>query len=332
MCDLPRDRLRTSRCQSLQSPCLRFPMSRKLASATPKLSIMYVPVARKISRYCLITAIAGNAQVQSVEYGRRSLNDFKKYYVEPNDTSGILASSIHASTASHNFRNRDSSFRQHRSQRIRELPPSPDLALRRRKLVYRDNLYSLHVGSNRLSRFTDLTPQGFSKDAELISRARKWIRRELQVFDFLNPEKGEGEGIRRKANNVEFLLEYIIAILKTVDVKGSGGQAEDMLQDYLGRDNTRLFLHELRAWLRSPFRSLQNWDRNVQYKVSEDHKQHPISLGSKNPTYDRSGLIERGVQGYKRSDPPSVADRFQSSASHHNPPRKRRAVQMHCPD
>ena len=286
---------------------------------------------RNFNRYRLITAITGNAQVRSVEYGRRSLNDLKTYYVEPNDTSGITVSSIHASTASHHFRHRHSS-RQHRSQRIRELPPSPDLALHRRKLVYRDNLYSLHVGSNRLSCFTDLTPQGFSKDAELISRARKWIRRELQVFDFLNPESGEGEGIRRKANNAEFLLEYIVAILKTVDVKGSGGQAEDMLQDYLGRDNTRLFLHELRAWLRSPFTSLQDWDRNVQYKGSEDHKKHPFSLGPKSPTFNRSGLAKVGVQGCKRSDPPSVANRFQFPASHHNPPRKRRAVQMQSPD
>lgn len=69
----------------------------------------------------------------------------------------------------------------------------------------------------------------------------------------------------RRANNAEFLLEYIIAILKTVDIKGSGGQAEDMLQEFLGRDNTRLFLHELKAWLRSPYTSLEDWDRNVQY-------------------------------------------------------------------
>ena len=56
-----------------------------------------------------------------------------------------------------------------------------------------------------------------------------------------------------------------MAILKTVDIKGSGGQAQDMLQEFLGADNTRLFLHELRAWLRSPFIALEAWDRNVQY-------------------------------------------------------------------
>ena len=139
-----------------------------------------------------------------------------------------------------------------------------DTALLRRQDIYRFKLYSLHVGSNRLSRFRELTPQLFVRDQELVSRAKIWIRRELQVFQFLNTDVGENE-IARRANNAEFLLEYIIAILKTVDVKGSQAQAEDMLQEFLGRDNTRLFLHELKAWLRSPYTTLDNWDRNVQY-------------------------------------------------------------------
>lgn len=72
-------------------------------------------------------------------------------------------------------------------------------------------------------------------------------------------------GTSKQANNEEFLLEYIIAILRTVNIKGSGGQAEDMLSDFLGAENTRLFIHELRAWLRSPYIALEDWDRNVQY-------------------------------------------------------------------
>lgn len=110
----------------------------------------------------------------------------------------------------------------------------------------------------------------FARNADLVSKARKWIRRELQVFGFLNPapdnyEAGEAANATRRAKNAEFLLEYIVAILKTVDIKGSGGQAEDMLQEFLGREHTRLFLHELRGWLRSPYLSLEAWDRNVQY-------------------------------------------------------------------
>lgn len=51
-----------------------------------------------------------------------------------------------------------------------------------------------------------------------------------------------------------------------MDIKGSAGQAEELLRDFLGRDNARLFLHELQAWLRSPYVSLEDWDRNVQYE------------------------------------------------------------------
>lgn len=88
------------------------------------------------------------------------------------------------------------------------------------------------------------------------------------MFEFLKPDATGSGSADRRANNAEFLLEYIVAILKTVDIQGSGGEAEDMLKDFLGRDNTRLFLHELRAWLRSPYTSLDDWDRHVQYNDS----------------------------------------------------------------
>lgn len=143
-------------------------------------------------------------------------------------------------------------------------PTTADQALLRRRHIYRHQLFSLHVGSNRVSRFRDLTPHLFSSDSELVSRARKWIRRELQVFEFLTPDSNRA-ATDRKANNAEFLLEYIVAILKTVDIQGSSGQAEEMLQEFLGRENTRLFLHELRTWLRSPYIALEDWDRHVQY-------------------------------------------------------------------
>jgi hypothetical protein len=98
------------------------------------------------------------------------------------------------------------------------------------------------------------------------------------VFEFLNPDTnsdgaGRSDGdraVHRRANNAEFLLEYIIAILRTVDIKGSGGQAEELLQEFLGRANARLFLHELHAWLRSPYNSLEDWDRAVQYDEAGD--------------------------------------------------------------
>jgi hypothetical protein len=74
-----------------------------------------------------------------------------------------------------------------------------------------------------VSGFRELT--AFTGDDELVSRARRFIRRELQVFEFLNPPSSSRTNDRR-ANNAEFLLEYIVAVLKTADIQGSGGQAD----------------------------------------------------------------------------------------------------------
>ncbi|TAQ85835.1 hypothetical protein B7494_g5855 [Chlorociboria aeruginascens] len=169
-------------------------------------------------------------------------------------------------TTRHNFDYRTRRSRPRREY-IAKSPQTPNEALLRRRAIYHHQLFSLHVGSNRISKYRDLTPRLFSTDTELVSRARKWMRRELQVFEFLTSHESFGRRATadRRVNNAEFLLEYIVAILKTVDIQGSGGHAEEMLQEFLGRENTRLFLHELRAWLRSPFISLEDWDRNVQY-------------------------------------------------------------------
>lgn len=71
-----------------------------------------------------------------------------------------------------------------------------------------------------------------------------------------------------RIGNPEYLLEYIVAVIRTVDIKGSAGQAEMMLRDFLGREYACLFLHELQSWLRSPFETLREWDAAVQYDES----------------------------------------------------------------
>lgn len=178
---------------------------------------------------------------------------------------------------------------------------SEDDEIIRRRQIYRDQLYSLHVGSNRMSQYRELTPQLFEQDSNLVSRARMWLRRELKVFEFLHtpaaPQGSQDAVTRRRANNAEFLLEYIIAILKTVDIQGSQGQAEDMLQEFLGRENTRLLLHELKAFLRSPYTSLKDWDRAVQYPSDRPRKrptddydgQTSSSRSSPRPRHDGDG-------------------------------------------
>ncbi|PMD42497.1 hypothetical protein L207DRAFT_424340 [Hyaloscypha variabilis F] len=228
------------------------------------------------------------AEVKTVRYGIKDDQPFKTYDV-PTKKSAIQP-------ASNALRAQDFDHRGRRSFRPRrEYAPRPlvtaDEALLRRRHIYRNKLYSLHVGTNRVSRFRDLTPALFTSDTEIVSRARKWIRRELQVFEFLNPDVASGSD--RRANNAEFLLEYIVAILKTVDIQGSGGQAEEMLKEFMGRENTVLFLHELRAWLRSPYVNLEDWDTHVQYGEPELRK----GDGSTYPKFHserRSGPSQRG--------------------------------------
>ncbi|ORY68198.1 uncharacterized protein BCR38DRAFT_334936 [Pseudomassariella vexata] len=149
-------------------------------------------------------------------------------------------------------------------------------AIRWRREVYVDQLYSLHVGSNQFSRYRELSPQQFQSDTALVSRARMWLRRELKVFRFLHtpsaPQNSHNSTDRRRAENPEFLLEYIIAILKHMDIQGSQGQAEELIQEFLGCTNTRLLLHELKNFLRSPYTSLEEWDRNVQYDESRKRR------------------------------------------------------------
>ena len=110
-----------------------------------------------------------------------------------------------------------------------------------------------------------------ANDPELQSKARTWIRRELRVFSFLHTDPaGSSSQASTTSSNAEFLLSYIVSFLKMVDVKASNGHAEDLLTEFLGRDTSRLFLHELNAWLRSPYTRLKDWDAEVQYEDTSD--------------------------------------------------------------
>jgi hypothetical protein len=210
------------------------------------------------------------SSITEIQYDFRSNKYHQTYKVLPQKTRPGSSSATYSRPNLYHTRTR----RPQQSRRYHEPRPTPDEAILRRRRVYQNHLYSLHVGSNRVSQFQVLTPQLFTSNPTLVTRARKWIRRELQVFSFLHPSSTTSPekttaGADRRSNNAEFLLEYIIAILKTVDIQGSQGEAEEMLQEFIGRENTRLFLHELRAWLRSPYTELDDWDRHVQYDESK---------------------------------------------------------------
>ncbi|EEQ91390.1 RING finger domain-containing protein [Blastomyces dermatitidis ER-3] len=226
------------------------------------------------------------ATVTSVKYGTEigSTSGQRVYRLPPPSHTPTTTASRESASGAHPHPRRFPRPPRHRPRRDSPTTPAPDDPVIRRRHIYRHQLYSRRVGTNRLSQYRELTPQHFNQDDHLVSRARKWIRRELQVFAFLNPTSDTessssspssttapaGAGRHRAANNAEFLLEYIIAILRTVDVKGSSGQAEELLREFIGRKNARLFLHELQAWLRSPYNSLTDWDRAVQYDDVDD--------------------------------------------------------------
>ncbi|KAF1843911.1 uncharacterized protein K460DRAFT_288608 [Cucurbitaria berberidis CBS 394.84] len=202
-------------------------------------------------------------EVTAVQYDWQSPTDFKSYPVRRSHPPKNIPSNVST---------RPSLFapyglpRRPRGGRRPYSPPIEDVALRGRREVYQRNLYSLHVGSNRFSGYRDITPQMVASSPDLQSKARAWIRRELRVFTFLHTDPtGSITNESTTSSNAEFLLSYIVSILKMVDIKASSGHAENLLAEFLGRENSRLFLHELNAWLRSPYTKVEEWDLNTQY-------------------------------------------------------------------
>jgi hypothetical protein len=127
-----------------------------------------------------------------------------------------------------------------------------------RRQIYARNRFSQRIGSNALSGHRDFAARDFTLSSSLQSRARIFLRRELVVFSFLDtPQRG-------------YLVEYIVAVLRAFDVKGADGKAAELLAEFLGRRNAVLLLHELEAWLRSPWTALVRWDREVQYGTESE--------------------------------------------------------------
>lgn len=195
--------------------------------------------------------------VTKVEYDFRSPEDYKTYHV-PKDHQPLRND-----TSAHARRSHLPLNRHRRQQPAAPPPPTDDPSLSRRKHIYRHRLFALHVGSNRFSQYRSITPSDFSSQA-LQSKARTFLRRELQVFSFLDSSSTNIPG-RGRGGNRDFLIEYIIAILKTCEIRGADGKAEELVSEFLGRENARQLLHELEAWLRSPFATLREWDEVVQY-------------------------------------------------------------------
>ncbi|KAK1069268.1 hypothetical protein LTR12_001120 [Friedmanniomyces endolithicus] len=203
------------------------------------------------------------ALVTEVQYDWRGPEDYKTYRVPKQETAPATGQGRRQGP-SRRFAAVQASTSDGRPGTTVEDP-----ALHRRRQIYREKTYSLHVGTNPISQYHDFTSEAFAASADLQSQARAFLRRELKVFSFLDATR-----TRRGGNTREFLVEYIIAVLKVNEIKGAGGHAEDLVAEFLGMENARMLLHELEAWLRSPFGRLEAWDEQMQYRnASTDEKQ-----------------------------------------------------------
>nr|CDP30071.1 Putative protein of unknown function [Podospora anserina S mat+] len=204
-------------------------------------------------------------------------------------------------------------------------PSTPDQALQRRQHIYRHNLFSLRphprpvcipsgtntppldIGSSPHTSYSPSVPSPavLSSTPHLLSKARLFLRRELQVFfPPTAAAPSAGDSIHQ---NREFLLEYVIAMLKTVDLQSPSGaaHAENLLRDYItlpdtGDDRTALFLHELKNWMRwrgePPGNvSLEGWDRGVQYPSLDEGRKRRYDGGEEDDE-------EREGRGYSWQD------------------------------
>ncbi|PMB67878.1 putative RING finger protein C16G5.03 [Beauveria bassiana] len=122
-----------------------------------------------------------------------------------------------------------------------------------RRAVYARGLLSIHVDSGPISGYRELTPALFHREPQLIARARAFLQRELRVFDSVPAERAA------------FLIEHVVDVLQNRDIGTGIGLLEALLTANLGRSSARLLLHELGAWLRSPYTSLEEWDAAVRY-------------------------------------------------------------------
>ncbi|BFZ59306.1 hypothetical protein YB2330_000312 [Saitoella coloradoensis] len=174
------------------------------------------------------------------------------------------------------------------NEQVMSTSPLSPSAIARRRFVYTNHLRSAHIASNAHTRFrpdADITTEKFRGSNEMQNRARVFLRREVLAFGFWRTRTSAGAGAGAGAEDGEgdaryreFLVEYIISVLKNVGILTPA--ARRLIGEFLdagsedtesvdANTNTSILLHELRTWLRSPFQGLEGWDRSplIQYDL-----------------------------------------------------------------
>ncbi|WVQ83432.1 hypothetical protein IAT38_005573 [Cryptococcus sp. DSM 104549] len=200
-------------------------------------------------------------------------------------------------------------------------PDELDLQVERRREIYVHGLYAKHIGSNRNSGFRpNPTPRQLSEDQILIQRATAFMRRELRVWSHLD---------------VEFLTNYILSLLKAIDVRSE--PAIRLLSDFLECEEfpsgPEHFAHELYSFLRSPYRELRRYDEIAQYdKVPVSQPKRSLSpsspLSSRSRSRSRSRSLSRSpsrsLSPYSSRSPSPYSSRSPSPYRSRSPASPRR--------
>lgn len=229
----------------------------------------------------------------------RSKHDYKRHFISPtlsprnSDRAYLVASNVtRERRASMAAFQRSQQRRREEARRKQE----EDAALAMRRYVYQNVLYAKHVASNRYTRYTPHpSPAQVSASAELQSRATAFLRRELRVWSNLD---------------VEFLTSYIVMMIKTLDLRSEGGIKilSELLDPNIpyteeGRHpNTEHLAHELYSFLRSPYKSVEMYDKHVQYETVVGRPSRPLETTSQS-------LETRGSQSSPRLAENSIKQR-----------------------
>ncbi|KAH9940037.1 uncharacterized protein BXZ73DRAFT_43293 [Epithele typhae] len=199
----------------------------------------------------------------------RSKYDYQKHYLPPLRTGSPKqnATAIRADARRRAERRREVEWGRRRRREMEEVDEL-ERAIERRRWVYRNKMYAKHVASNPYTRYRPFpTPAQFTASADNISRATVFIRRELMVWVDLD---------------VEFLTTFTVSLMKSLDIRSE--PAVRLLSEFLDMDadpgheraNAEHFAHELYSYLRSPYRDLGAYDKNVQVRNYRPIRPRPV--------------------------------------------------------
>ncbi|XP_038048527.1 E3 ubiquitin-protein ligase Topors-like [Patiria miniata] len=132
-------------------------------------------------------------------------------------------------------------------------------AVERRRMIYRAGLWVRHMGSNRFTRFRDISPEFFSENPATTHRLVPWLRRELGILF-------TGE------DHVTFMTQYILSLIPNVHMQTE--EFHEHLRPFL-YGQTEHFIHEFVSFARSPY-DMNTYDQIAQYDLAAVRELQPL--------------------------------------------------------